>query len=464
MAAAGNAGKGPVLPPPPKVGGGHYVMVGGKPQLIKAVGPGKWAPASSIKAGKGNPNAGFNSALYNPSQILSGKALDTAAGNIADAQTKGPISELASQMATDKTSNQAGQQQDFGYYMQLAKAAQDAVGQQQQQGAALNTTLQGVNGQQQAAIAQFGQQAQGGALGRMGALGLDGGQVAAMGATTAQQQGIGALNAQTFQSAGANQAANYTADATANRGVVSLEGEQQIGDLARAGALANEPLTAKIGALQASRGALKATALGSLRQAERSYQIAEQGLQNTANAQGITAANDVARNKLTASGQAVTMRGQSITQQNDLAKQLQASADLSEKTSNDALTQAYRRAAAIAKGGGKGVLTQAQQNAMYSAIDQARTLIGTASAAGHTAAAIKQSLQTGTLIKGLPHMDPALIEAAYELKGWGYILPKTAQQLHMIGLRGGRYQVKNAPALTPVNAAVKGALGSIGIG
>src|ERR1035437_3011354 len=112
----------PGLPPPPKSGGGHYVMVGGEPQLIKAVGPDKWAPASSIKAGKAgkaNPNAGFNSALYNPSQTLSGKAFDTAAGGIADPQVKGPISELASQIASDNTSNQAGQKQDFGSYMQL---------------------------------------------------------------------------------------------------------------------------------------------------------------------------------------------------------------------------------------------------------------------------------------------------------------------------------------------------------
>jgi hypothetical protein len=33
------------LPAPPKSGGGHYVAVGGKPVLIKATGPGKWAPA-----------------------------------------------------------------------------------------------------------------------------------------------------------------------------------------------------------------------------------------------------------------------------------------------------------------------------------------------------------------------------------------------------------------------------------
>src|ERR1035437_2999218 len=91
--------------------------------------------------------------------------------------------------ASDNTSNQAGQKQDFGYYMQLAQAAQDAVGHQQSIGTGLNSTLQGINAQQQAGIAQAGQQAQSGALGRMGAMGLDGGQLAALGATTAQQQG-----------------------------------------------------------------------------------------------------------------------------------------------------------------------------------------------------------------------------------------------------------------------------------
>src|ERR1039458_2780151 len=174
MAAAGNAGKGPVLPPPPKVGGGHYVAVGGKPVLIKAIGPGKWAPAQAPKTAS---TSGFNSPLYNPSQTLSGKALDTAAGKIADAQVKAPISQLASQMATNKLSNAAGQQQDFQYYMQLAQQAKDAVGQQQQIGAGLNSTLQGINTQQQAGIAQAGQPAQARALGRMGAMGLGGGQV-----------------------------------------------------------------------------------------------------------------------------------------------------------------------------------------------------------------------------------------------------------------------------------------------
>src|ERR1035437_1845782 len=455
----------PGLPPPPKSGGGHYVMVGGKPQLIKAVGPGKWAPASSIKAGKAgkaNPNAGFNSALYNPSQTLSGKALDTAAGGIADAQVKGPISELA------------GQKQDFGYYMQLAQAAQDAVGQQQSIGTGLNSTLQGINAQQQAGIAQAGQQAQSGALGRMGAMGLDGGQLAALGATTAQQQGIGALNAQTFQSAGANQAANYTAAASANRGVVSLEGEQQIGDLARAGALANEPLNAKIGALQASRGALKATALGALRTQQRNYQIAEQGLQNTANAPGITVAQDVAKNKLTASGQAVTMRGQDLTAAGKAATNALTASGQQITSARDQANALYHNALRAQKQGKLGTaakpMAPAQNSKFWGQVQKTLGLIQEAQGSiGKPNGAVAGTIRT-TISAKFGFTD-AVIETAYELLGYGSISASQAQILHGMGVRGGTYKgapvkvtANYKPAAPTVGNAVKGALGTVGIG
>jgi hypothetical protein len=413
-------------------------------------------------AAKG-PN--YNSPLYQPGQLLSGKALGNAAKSIANQQVNPVIQSLAAQRAQNNANNAGEQRTDFNYYMQLAQAAKDAVSQAQNVGTGLQSTLAGNAAQAQTQLGQLGQLSTGGALARMNALGLDAGQTAALGAETGRQQGIGTLNAQTAQNFGAQQSANITGQAIANRGAGALAGTQAIGALSRAGTIANQPINQKIADTQAQRGTLTTTALGQLRSQERNYQVAQEGLGVKTASLNATAKQNQARNQLTASGQRITaandQQRNSIAQQNDLANQLDKTAALNEKTHNDAATQANRAAALAARSAAAGkpkALTTQQQNVQYGEIDRIQALISHAQSVGHAGTSIRSALQGGTYARGVPAYVKPLVDAAYELKGWGFITPATATALHAMGMRGGRYQVKNPPAA----ARPGGILGAVG--
>jgi hypothetical protein len=123
----------------------------------------------------------YSSALYQPSQTLSGKALGQAASQIANVQTQGPISALAAQMAKQHAQGAAAGKQTFGYYQQLARDAQTAMGQQTGINSGLSSQLAGIGQGTQQQLGQFGQNAQGGAVGRAAALELDGGSQGMLG-------------------------------------------------------------------------------------------------------------------------------------------------------------------------------------------------------------------------------------------------------------------------------------------
>lgn len=304
------------------------------PKGFQSVGTGrgnwvfqKLGPAPKAKAAPSQ----YASPLYNPSATLAGRNLSNAAWAIANQQVNGPIKDLAGQIATNNANSAQGQKTDFGYYQQLAAAAQQQVANAKASGATLQSQLVNSAGQTQSALAAAGQQAQGGAVGRMAALGLDGGASASLGAQTGAAQQQAALDSQTSQNLGAEQSANnvgYAAGVGAN---VSLAGTENIGNLARANALANIPISQKEADLRASRGTLAATALGQLRTQERNYQIA-QGTLGFKNATlATTQAQNTARNNLTA-------RGQNITAANDKATQLNRAAAISQSNVNNLRT------------------------------------------------------------------------------------------------------------------------------
>jgi hypothetical protein len=261
---------------------------------------GKAQDVKQAKAAKATKAANSNP-LYNPSATLSGASLQNAANQVANQQTQGPISALAQQIAQNNKQASGAQDQTFGYYMQLAKAAQAAVGQQAAGSGALNAQQQQLASNTQTQLGQLGQQAQGGTLGRMNAQGLGGDSIAQLGAATAQQQQTGALNAQNYQSAALNQGASGTAQAVNNAGAYALGGQEKIGAIGRAGQLANVPLNSKIATLQASQGTLAATALGQLRTQERNYQIAQAGLGIKQQTVQNTATNNATRKRLSES-------------------------------------------------------------------------------------------------------------------------------------------------------------------
>jgi hypothetical protein len=189
-------------------------------------------------------------------------------------------------------------------------------------------------------------------------------------------------------------------------------------------------LSTKQATLMASQGALTSNALGTLRQQERNYQVAQEGI--GVKGAAITAANQ--RNAAT--------NAQSNT--NNLRNNAQSNINNIRSTTTSAANAAARGAK---PGSAPKGLTLGQQNGVYNSIDTLQSLVAQGLAAGHPESAIRAAAVNGTLSPKLKAQSPIYIDAAFELNTYGHILPTTAAQLHQIGLRGGRYQV--GPAGSP---------------
>jgi hypothetical protein len=151
------------LPPNPATGG-HYVSVGGKPVLIHAVGPGKWAPGPPPKAKAPAPTKTkapapvanpFSNPIYDPSQQLSGKPLYNAVQAETNLQYNPTINQLTQQIGQNTRQGAAAQQQTAGYFNQLGQYGQDAANRVNAIGQGLNTTLQGIGQGTQSSLDQF---------------------------------------------------------------------------------------------------------------------------------------------------------------------------------------------------------------------------------------------------------------------------------------------------------------------
>jgi hypothetical protein len=241
-------------------------------------GPAK-PPAAKPPAKPKGPN--YNQPLYQPSQTLSGKPLLTAAQQIANLQIQPTVQGLQGQRAQNVRNISGEQRTDFNYYMQLAQAAKDSVAQSQQTGANLQGQLSQNASNLQGQLQNLGQSYQGGALGRMGALGLSGDSLGQLAAQNQQAQGYAAQNSAAAENFGAQTAANNLTQANTLRGATGLAGTEQIGALARGGEITNQGIQDKINQTLAQRGPLTATALGQLRTQERNYNIAQQTLANS---------------------------------------------------------------------------------------------------------------------------------------------------------------------------------------
>ena len=274
----------------------------------------------------------------------------------------------------------------------------------------------------------------------------------------ARQQGLAAQNEGAQQIHGAQQGANYSNMAASNLGTFASRGQEMLGQMGTAGQLRNEPLTAKMAALHAQQGALLTTDLGKLRQQEINNQIARSGLgikqstltlqQNAANpnVSGSPAQARVAATKLSGweanpnnVGSTAWARQQNITISNGRLT-------MSQNNNNPTVvgSAAWARVqSANAKAGKAGTLTP-QQN-----------MVGGRSL-GEIVNAI-QAWQQGGIKSGKldannkpivlnPHptdqqmqqllggrYDPNLVNAAFELLGYGSIDQKTAQALHGTG-------------------------------
>ncbi len=403
-------------------------------------GSGKYVPyAQRTTAGSGKGGArssAYSSALYQPSQVLTGQPLASGAMAIANAQTQGPLTELARQIAQNQRQTAGAQKLTSGYFGQLLPFAQQSVTDQQGIAGGLNQQLAGLGAQSQQAIGQAYQPTA--QMQQLAAQGLGGGGDTALAGDRARALSTSAQNAQTFGSAGATLGANASSLAAGNLGAFALRGQERIGGIGQAGQIRNEPLASKQAGLIASKGSIYADALGKLRQGERAYLTTLSGLGlNQQKLAEVTGQNQAAN--------AIKVRGQDVTAADAAAAQAGQNQRNQARLDAAATRDALNRAARNAKTRSKLPLTQAQQNTLYGQADRLQALIADAQKAGGTEAQIRQALQSGNN-PARSHYPKALIQAAFEVKGWGHITPGTARQLYAMGLRGTHFKVAAPPA------------------
>lgn len=449
--------------------------------------------AGKGKGGGGNKNAPRNnpfvapgirahSALLHPGATLEGKSLLNAAQGLAKTQTAGPLADLAKQIATNNAQAKAAQQLAGGYFNQFGQFTQAGAQQAQQIGNQLNSQLAALNQSEQSQLNNIGNQ---GHLllaaytpqGQPGAAPTtSSASQQALASEMARQQGLAAQASGAVQQYGAQQAAAGSTLAANQLGIGQLQGQQAIKGIAQANALTNVPLQQKRADLVAGRGAQLATDIGNLRQQEITNRITRAGLgiqkmnAQTSAQQAKTSAFSAQTSRLSALASAnLRAQGLKITQSHDLAEQQEAIArineeaasqagSLAERTRHDQATEANTamannlRAAAQHNGQWKP-LTPFENNEQQRNIDQMLSLIQHFQKSGLKEPQIRQRLQAGKLTKGFPAQSAALVQAAYELKGWGHLTPNIAQALHNMGIHNLTFRGKPVRIKQPPRAA-----------
>lgn len=469
--------KSPAAPKPPQAGG-HYVKVGGNWQLIHAVGPGRWAPGPvgaraqpPVQHGHGGI---AGSPLANPNQTLSGPSLVAAAHALANAQTQGPLQELASQIAQNNSQNTGALNQVGGYFNQLGALGQQGVQDEQGIASGLNAQLAQIAQNEQGQLGQIGQNA----TANLSKYTPQSDQsttnpgLAGLSAEIARQQGLAAQQQGALGSFGATQGANYSGLSAANLGSLGLRGQEDLTNIAQAGQVKNEPLMAKVADIQATTGADFATALGRLRQQEITNNIAEQGLGIKQADINATVANNIRSNQTSLANNALTnqtssannQRTTSTSRANNAAnnnpnavgspawarvQNAQGTAWSSNPNAVGSPAWARVQAANARSGrGGSKPLTPNENNAYFRALGQVEQLVQDGQKNGLSQAQIKANLQDGAN-PAKKSFDPVMVEATYELLGWGHITPQTAAALHNMGVRGGTFRGKPIQVAPP---------------
>jgi hypothetical protein len=322
----------------------------------------------------------------------------------------------------------------------------------------------------------------------------------------ARQQGLAAQQEGTFRSFGANQGANYGGMSASQQGTQAMAGQEALRNIAQSGTVKNQPLVAKIADLQAQKGALLAANEGKLRQQEINNGITEQGLGIKGQQLGldnkrlgITQQNNLANQRLKGQEiQAANNRAQAqinatngrFDAQYQLDKQKVGAAQAKDSYERRYGLGPYRPSANTQKlpkttPTGTPTLSPLQQQRDFGYVDEVRTLIpqmqqplSDAAAkslvkAGYNVKAgqklsegqIRHLLQTGIHPGGNTKYDPALVDSAYALAGWGYLTQKQIVELNKLGLIvGNRYRRQSAAqnVATTVGGAARGVGNAVG--
>lgn len=374
--------------------------------------------------------------LLNPGAPLQGQGLQQAAQSLTDAQTKGPLTELAKQIAFNNRQGAAAQKLTAGQFNTLGQYGKQAVANEGTIANDLNTQLQGISNDTSSRLAQsaFGAganimaHAPGGSSNPAQSPALQG-----LAQTYAQQQGNAANDAGAYRSFGATQGANYRGLAAANQGVYSLKGQEALKGIAQATRLSNEPINQKVADLQAQRGALLATNEGKLRQQEIQNRVTSAGLGLNAQKLAATVQQNQASNQLRAAGINATIRGQDL-------------AHLDRTTSNQlrALSSSFGGLSSVLKAANQNTTSTAlpvtKQHQAYNTIDRISDVVRGLKRNGSTPQQITRFLVYGGKFSNKsgnfqsPGYPQWAVQAAYDMATYGYINAKDQAQLQKHGL------------------------------
>jgi hypothetical protein len=364
-----------------------------------------------------------------------------------DAQTLGPLTELARQIAQNNAQTAGAEKLTSGYFNALEPFAAQGAQNARNIAQGLNQTLAGIGSDTQSRLQGIGNDQVNNLIRYTpgGQTGLNAAATGSLLGDIAKQQGFAAQNAQTFRDFGASEGANQAQLANSNLGSFALRGQETLGQIARAGQLRNEPLSSKVAALRAQRGSLLATEIGKLRQQEIANQITRTGLgikQETAQS---TAANNATRNALTARGQNITAAHNSALERIAAINAQIAQGRLTESQRHNLVMEANAQRRAAAKGG----ITPTENTKYLRQIAQVQSLIRqaqvqkdkTGKPLNFSEAQIRDFLTSGKNPVHTP-FDPAIVDAAYALNGWGVLTQPQVDELHSLGITiGNRYKI-----------------------
>lgn len=446
------------------------------------------------------PVIAANNPLLNPNVPLSGSSLLQAATGIVNAQINPVLQDLAAQIAQNQRQTTGAENLTGGYFNQLGQQAQQGLTAEQGIQSDLNSQLAGLNANETSQLQGIGNDALAslqkyspGSAGQTFA--------SSLASEIGRQQGLAAQNQGAMSAFGAKQGANYSGLAASNLGTFGLKGQEDLSQIAQAGQIKNAPLTQKIADTQAQRGADLATAIGKLRQQEITNQDTAAGLgikQQTANASTLNSQSS-AKNAATNAQNANT----NVTKANNSAKnqnfqnnpyavgsaawaRTQAANKASWMNDPNAVgSAAWARANKASGGSGssKGLLTAAGNSRMNDILNRAISAIDGLqdSPTPPTEQQIRTALANGSAKNNgvsIGKINPIVIEAAYELLGYGSIDQSTAAGLRSIGMYnthwinpdGNTTQAvkvtpnfnKNNPAQNPPPPNLSGVLSTVG--
>ena len=403
------------------------------------------------------PAVNPNNPLANPNIPLSGNALIQAAQALANAQTAGPLSELQQAIARNNSQGNAVLGRLNQYFQGLGQFGQQGVTDEQNIANGLNSQLSGIANDTQGQLRGIGQNATDSLLKYApqsdSSHSLANPALQSLQTEIARQQGLAAQNEGAQRAFGATQGANYGSLAASNLQSFGLRGQEDLAAEARNTNLQNVPLQSKVAALKAQEGALFATDLGKLRQQEITNQFTGQGLGIRQATLNQTIANDQAKNALTLRGQNITIsRNQQLAMQSDRTYQLDAK-KFGAAQAKDAYLRSHGlgpykpSSASLPKftPTGTPTLSPVEQQQRFAQIDALRQLIRDGQQHGQNEQQIRGFLADGQNPAKVRY-DPALIDAAYALDGWGFLTPFQVTNLNKLGLIvGNRYRRGNAP-------------------